>query len=271
MARRDGSEIFTAVVVAVTLVAAVGLVSGLFGGWVVAVWLVAFVVCGIASLALLAFWHAGDPPGERRRCPSCWYDLGERAVPLVCPECGVTIKSEDATKQRRRRRGLLVASVGVMGLYVVSLVADEWRSGRFADRWPLVMVLPALPYGHDDLWDRARQRIDSPWVSLGQRERQLLASAMLNALNPGASSSARGFGTSAMLRSKLDPQDEDRILKELLAHGSTPERLQAASATRYFSSPRREGFNSMIRDWVIQDAAVAPELRQLILESLARD
>ncbi len=64
-----------------------------------------------AAMAMRAVFR--DRARDRRRCPRCWYEIGEVAS-LCCPECGRKAASEAALRRTRRRWRRAALGVAIM-------------------------------------------------------------------------------------------------------------------------------------------------------------
>src|SRR5689334_22498472 len=102
------------------------------GAWSWAFWAGGALV-GLIGLWML--WRAlfADRARGRRRCPKCWYDLA--GVPgLKCPECGREVKREKQLGKTRRRWG-----VAVLGVIVLGIAAGLGVTPRIAEQgWDVV-------------------------------------------------------------------------------------------------------------------------------------
>ncbi|MEM8756539.1 MAG: hypothetical protein AAGF47_02000 [Planctomycetota bacterium] len=87
----------------------------------------AWLTVGVGGVLVLwaLYW---DRSRGRRRCPKCWYDLGE-VQGRLCPECGRTAKHEGRLYLTRRRLGWAAAGVAVIGsawfVYRVPLLREH--------------------------------------------------------------------------------------------------------------------------------------------------
>jgi len=76
-----------------------------------------YSVAGLLALAAVAGvgWALlSDRSRGRRRCPKCFHSM-DPAIGLVCPECGHDIKDERRLYKTRRRRGLALLLVVLLG------------------------------------------------------------------------------------------------------------------------------------------------------------
>jgi hypothetical protein len=92
---------------------------------VVIPWVAALAVL-IVGVYLYRLGRSWDPARDRRRCPACWYELGDIEVDR-CPECGKP--TTDGTTLRDTRpspplvtTGIIVAAMAGIVLWLMSLV-----------------------------------------------------------------------------------------------------------------------------------------------------
>jgi hypothetical protein len=123
-----------------------------------------------AGAAFVLWWSLlRDRSRGRKRCPRCWYELGdipptqsEGRTGWVCPECGhLSHKAKSLLRTRRRWRvAILGAVLGAASWPVANLPgirANGWWS--LAPRVVLIAALPQLESGGSIDWRAPRNQL----------------------------------------------------------------------------------------------------------------
>ena len=100
----------------------------------------------LCFLIFAAWWALfQDRPGDRRRCPRCWYDI-THSPGMTCAECGYASRRDKDFRRTRRRRSLALLSIfgcTMIGLYGVDHANTRgWMS--FVPTRCLVWLLPVV-------------------------------------------------------------------------------------------------------------------------------
>lgn len=132
-----------------------------------------------AGLALLWISRRYDPARNRRRCPSCWYDLSgaPNTQTPTCPECGCVIKRVRDLTRTRRSTFLAAASIIVLLLSYVALKAprvSEYGWGIFIPSTPMIVALPSLPSSMVEPADTPMWSLDDRYYDLWPWQGSLL-------------------------------------------------------------------------------------------------
>lgn len=106
------------------------------------------LLVALAVLVFLAWWALfSDRPGDRRRCPHCWYDLSY-SPGMTCTECGFEARTERDLRRIRRRTGL--ATLSILGCVTIGLfILDRANTRGWMTYLPTGLVLAAAPYADD--------------------------------------------------------------------------------------------------------------------------
>ncbi len=89
-------------------------------------------------------WCFGPSRG-RRRCPSCWYDMGGHSS-RFCPECGKEARSERSMYRTQRKFGLIwLAAALLVGVYFTFKAHEVRRTGLLA-LVPTTLLIAGLEY-----------------------------------------------------------------------------------------------------------------------------
>ncbi len=143
--------------------------------------------------ALLMYWGLlADPSRGRRRCPKCWYEVGDVKT-LCCPECGRVMKHEKQLLRPRRRWWMVaLAVVLVLGASASGIWPQTRRHGLgyYIPTWAIIRLYPTF-----DPPSRKQRRSDTSWLymelsirleagELSESQRSLVAARMAAALSP---------------------------------------------------------------------------------------
>ncbi|PKL33662.1 MAG: hypothetical protein CVV40_00495 [Planctomycetes bacterium HGW-Planctomycetes-2] len=143
--------------------------------------------------ALLMYWGLlADPSRGRRRCPKCWYEIGEVKT-LCCPECGRVMNHEKQLLRPRRRWWMVaLAVVLVLGASASGMWPQTRRHGLgyYIPTWAIIRLYPTF-----DPPSGKQRRSDTSWLymelstrleagELSESQRSLVATRMADALSP---------------------------------------------------------------------------------------
>lgn len=214
----------------------------------------AYVLAGVlftAWVAVVAWAIRGDRSRGRRRCPRCFYPLGEGAS-LACPECGHTARSEAATLRTRRywRAGVLACLVLLLPAAALAVFARLSQTKGWADL-PGWVAVRLLGLDEPSLDDDVIRRIRAATLGHASCERVVVEGCdRLRSIDPARRATGftllEGVARNSYSQGASDPRRP--MLEELRPGLSVPRLVALAGGADSGEAARAIGLLSHLRD-----------------------